>query len=99
MREAGDKEKQINIKPTKLNSSNVYGVVRDVVEGLDRDTACAQINKYIIKRLRLFKGTNERRILYFVAEKEYVETEWKDMVSMHYINTSYSFKNTVECYL
>lgn len=35
------------------------------------------------------------RNLFFVAEKEYVETEWKDMVSMHYINTSYVFKNMV----
>ena len=95
MREVGDREKQRSIKPVKLNNSNVYDVICDVAEGLDRETAYAQINKYIIARLRLFKGNNARKTLYFIAEKEYVETEWKDMVSMHYINTSYSFKNTV----
>lgn len=95
MQEVGNREKQTSIRPIKLTNSNVYGVICDVIEGLDRDTAYAQINKYIIARLRLFKGTDERKALYFTAEKEYVETEWKDMVSMHYINTSYSFKNTV----
>lgn len=95
MQEAGDKDKQISIKPAKLNNANVYNIICDVVEGLDKDTAYAQINKYIIARLRLFKGLNKRKSLYFIAEKEYVETEWKDMVSVHYINTSYAFRNTV----
>ncbi len=95
MREAKDRDRQISIKSVKLNNSNVYNIVCDVVGGLDRETAYAQINKYILARLRLFKGTNPRKSLYFIAEQEYVETEWKDMVSMHYINTSYSFRNTV----
>ena len=29
---------------------------------------------------------------YVVIEQSYVETEWKDMISLHYINTTYAAK-------
>ncbi len=32
---------------------------------------------------------------FFIFEDEYVETAWKDMVSLHYVNTSYSIKKNV----
>lgn len=95
MRDVGNRGKQTDIKPIRLSNSSVYEVICNVTKGLNRKTACAQISKYIIARLGVFKGANRRKSLYFITEEEYVETEWKDMVSMHYINTSYSFKNTV----
>ena len=95
MLKAKNKGMQVSITPLKLNSINIFNIISDVIEGFDKEKACVEINKYIIARLRLFKGLNTRHALFFVAEKEYIETEWKDMVSMHYINTSYSFKNMV----
>lgn len=89
------KEKQLSITPVKLNNANVYNTISEVIGNFDKDRAYVEINKYIIARLRLFRGRDARKALFFVAENEYVETEWKDMVSMHYINTSYTFKNMV----
>lgn len=32
---------------------------------------------------------------YYILEEEYVELEWKEMISFHYVNTTYNFENTV----
>lgn len=40
-------------------------------------------------------GRNYKADKYFLFEDSYVETEWKDMISVHYINTSYEVSNTV----
>lgn len=78
-----------------LNQTTLYEVISSNFPDLNRKKAIEQIKKYILPRLRIFRGKNEKKTIYFQEEKEYVETEWKDMVSMHYVNTSYRLKNTV----
>lgn len=97
MPEVKDSQSEICIKPVEMTSNNIYNVISCVVDffNMDKETACAQIEKYIISRLRFFETNNVNKTVFFVSENEYVETEWKDMVSMHYINTTYKFKNTV----
>ncbi|MDP2705501.1 MAG: hypothetical protein Q8O71_03890 [bacterium] len=46
------------------------------------------IKRYLISRLdRIIKYAK-----FFILEDEYIEREWKEMVSLHYINTTYQFK-------
>lgn len=51
------------------------------------------VEKYILSRLAIFK--HNREFIYYIFEEEYIETEWKDMISVHYINTSYKTRRTV----
>lgn len=51
------------------------------------------VRQYLIPRLD-FLG-KERKNLFFLFEEQYIETEWKDMIGVHYINTSYKVSNTV----
>ncbi|MDE6386778.1 MAG: hypothetical protein K2L82_03090 [Lachnospiraceae bacterium] len=53
-----------------------------------------EIDKVIFPRLDFMVGSEENAFS-FLFEARYVETEWKDMVGMHYINTSYEVENTV----
>lgn len=53
-----------------------------------------ELDKYVFPRLD-FLAEIENHQYYFLFEEHYVETEWKDMISMHYINTSYEVVNTV----
>lgn len=50
------------------------------------------IDRYIMSRLDMFQFNNK---IVFAIEKDYVEPEWKDMISLHYINTSYFIHSTV----
>ena len=58
----------------------------------EQENLACQVEKYIIPRLNVFWSINPP---YYIFEDEYVETEWKDMISVHYINTSYWTKRTV----
>lgn len=51
----------------------------------------ALVSRDIIPRIALI----ERNARFFVLEKEYTEREWKEMVSLHYINTSYKPRASV----
>ena len=53
-----------------------------------------ELDQYVFPRLDFMAG-DERKSYLFLFEARYVETEWKDMISMHYINTSYEVENTV----
>lgn len=53
-----------------------------------------ELQKFVFPRLD-FMAEAESDSLYFMFEERYVETEWKDMISLHYINTSYEVRNTV----
>ncbi len=44
------------------------------------------INEFIIPKIEIF----EKQAKFFIIETGYIETAWKDMVSLHYINTSYN---------
>lgn len=74
----------------------------------DSDEFFLELQRLILKRqptpveIRIFKENIERKIWpmlnqtkYFVVEENYTETEWKDMISEHYIHTRYSVENTV----
>lgn len=76
-----------------LNRTNLvdelYRVVRIEKKQLRQD-----MKEYIWPRLDFLHGQRNKQI-YYIFEDQYVETEWKDMVSVHYINTSYRVRNTV----
>lgn len=78
-----------------LNQTALYQIISSNFSDLNRAKTIEQIKKYIMPKLNVFRGKNEKKTIYFLEESEYVETEWKDMVSMHYVNTSYQLKNTV----
>ncbi|MCM1253362.1 MAG: hypothetical protein NC321_11125 [Clostridium sp.] len=50
------------------------------------------VETYIFPRLQIFY---KHKTIYYIFEEEYTETEWKDMISVHYINTTYQTKRTV----
>ena len=78
-----------------LNQTALYQIISSNFSGLDKTKTIEQIKKYILPKLKIFRGKSENKTIYFLEESEYVETEWKDMISMHYVNTSYELKNTV----
>lgn len=53
-----------------------------------------ELERYIWPRLDFIVGSDENK-LYFEFEDSYIETEWKDMISIHYLNTSYNVQNSV----
>ncbi len=53
------------------------------------------VNNYIIPRLDFLAGVNNIKAPFFYFEESYVETEWKDMLAVHYVNTSYQVSNNV----
>lgn len=58
----------------------------------ERESLVQDIQKYMIPRLKIFCN---QTTIYYIFEDEYIETEWKDMISVHYINTSYQTRRTV----
>lgn len=76
----------------KLSASNLAAAI-SAVTGIEKKQAEEDVKRFIVPRLDfMFGGERE---LYFIFEDRYVETEWKDMISVHYINTSYVVSNTV----
>lgn len=53
-----------------------------------------ELKRYIWPRLDFIVHSDIHE-LYFEFEDSYVETEWKDMISIHYLNTSYNVQNSV----
>jgi len=49
------------------------------------------VDKYLLSRADKIVGFAK----FYVLEDEYVEREWKEMVSLHYMNTTYYPKNSV----
>lgn len=77
----------------KFNLSNLTRAIRKVVS-IPYQELQRELKEYVFPRLDFMVG-NGKRPRFFVFEEHYVETEWKDMISTHYINTSYEVKNTV----
>lgn len=50
------------------------------------------IDRFIISRVEMLQISDK---VVFKLEDDYIETEWKDMISLHYINTSYYTHPTV----
>lgn len=57
----------------------------------DMDVMVDDLNEMLFCRISLILDNAKD----FFFEENYVETEWKDMVSMHYVNTIYNCKNKV----
>lgn len=77
----------------KFDLINLTHAIRKVVS-IPYQELQQELEKYVFPRLDFMAGSEDSP-RFFVFEKHYVETEWKDMISTHYINTSYEVKNTV----
>lgn len=80
----------------EFNSENLANAILLSVSFMSQEPKQLQqeLDEYIFPRLN-FGMKNADDTLYFLFEKSYVETEWKDMIGLHYINTSYEVRNTV----
>lgn len=76
----------------KLNTKNLAKAI-SIVTGIEEKQTEKDVERFIVPRLDFMFGGGDN--LYFIFEDSYVETEWKDMISVHYINTSYTVSSTV----
>lgn len=81
-------------KIPKFNRTNLVNEIYRVVS-VDKKDLRREVKNFIWPRLGFMHGRRNKDNRYFVFEESYVETEWKDMISIHYINTSYRVENTV----
>lgn len=56
------------------------------------ETISTMLEQNVLSRLQMFTAYKN---ITFIAEREYIETEWKDMIALHYINTTYSCSPSV----
>lgn len=77
----------------KFNRTNLVKSIKQVVS-IDDAILRKELKQFIWPRLDFLHGKRQED-RYFLFENDYVETEWKDMISVHYINTSYHVQNTV----
>lgn len=77
----------------KFNRTNLFKAIRQVLN-IDDKILRQDIKQFIWPRLDFLHGRRQDQ-RFFLFEEDYVETEWKDMISVHYINTSYHVQNTV----
>ena len=84
----------VNVLFVEFNASNLGESIKKVVDfnTEDKRNLANSIQKYLHPRLNIFCNQNT---IYYIFENEYIETEWKDMISVHYINTTYRSKGTV----
>lgn len=75
-----------------FNTENLSNAICEVTGGLYEQTK-QDVERYVKPRLDFMYEENSG--IYFIFEDKYVETEWKDMISVHYINTSYEVKASV----
>jgi hypothetical protein len=79
----------------KLNKENLAILIKKRIPELlsyPEELVLESIDKDILSRLDMFL---EEKNIYMFSEDNYVETEWKDMISLHYINTTYHCLPTV----
>lgn len=82
-----------DVELQKFNRTNLFKAIRQVIN-IDDKILRQDIKQYIWPRLDFMHGQRQEE-RFFLFEEDYVETEWKDMISVHYINTSYHVQNTV----
>lgn len=90
------KEKRQNNQFREFNSKNLALAILDTFSFLNqnKDRLIEELERYIFPRLS-FMAQDDKGSRFFLFEKHYVETEWKDMIGIHYINTSYKVENSV----
>lgn len=77
-----------------LNMTNLAKTVGKYVD-VSQKQIRTELKRYILPRLDFLGGIHRKTQRYFVMEEGYVETEWKDMIGIHYINTSYQVQGRV----
>lgn len=82
---------------SNIKEFNIENLSDDIarITHVDRERAKKETTEYIWPRLDMLRSDNGDGNRYYVLEENYVETEWKDMISVHYINTSYHVDNSV----
>lgn len=78
----------------KFNRTNLVNEIYRVVP-MDKKTLRREVKECLWPRLDFLHGKRNKAPIYYIFEDSYVETEWKDMISIHYINTSYKVQSTV----
>lgn len=83
----------MNIPFKQFNASELSENIKKVVDfdPEEKSNLKQSIKKDILSRLLIFCN----KTIYYIFEDEYIETEWKDMVSIHYVNTTYRTPKTV----
>ena len=76
----------------ELTVENLSEAIADVIND-DPKRVAEDIQNFLYPRLDFICDPSYH--IFFLFEKCYIETEWKDMISVHYINTSYNVKNAV----
>lgn len=77
----------------RFDPANLTRAVHKVVSG-SYHMLYQEMTKYIFPRLDFLAGS-KAKTPFFYFEDAYVETEWKDMLAVHYVNTSYNVSNNV----
>lgn len=77
----------------KFNKTNLVNAISEVM-AIDKKSLSNEVKEFIWPRLDFLKEKSQEN-RFFLFEEDYVETEWKDMISIHYINTSYKVRNNV----
>ncbi len=78
----------------RFNKSNLKKAIYSVVK-CEKQMIKNEFESVLWDRLDFLRARNNRIPRYFIFEEDYVETEWKEMVKIHYVNTSYDTQNTV----
>lgn len=84
------------IKEASMEEFTIENLARRIKQNvnIEFDILQDEIAKYIWPRLGFIIGSKEQKT-YFIFEESYIETEWKDMISIHYLNTSYNVQSSV----
>lgn len=76
----------------KFNLTNLSSKIkRGIGDKRNQKAVRYEVRNHILSRINILT----QKAQYFIFEESYVETEWKDMISVHYINTSYHTNNIV----
>ncbi len=77
---------------TKFNIENLAGCIKRFLSvDYSNKSIMKLVNENVIPRIEVFLGQAK----YFYFEDNYIESAWKEMVSLHYVNTSYKIKQYV----
>lgn len=78
----------------RFNRTNLVDEISKTIP-ISRSVLRKEVKEFLWPRLDFLHGKSSRSIIYYIFEESYIETEWKDMISIHYINTSYKVQNSV----
>ena len=77
----------------KFNRTNLVNHISKSLH-LEKSILRGEVKEYLWPRLDFLRGKRSASV-YYLFEENYTESEWKDMISVHYINTSYKVDNSV----